>query len=197
MRRLTLALALLFGLASCGAESIWASDEAVQAAKYRHAGPTSITLVTVVNNVNGSGAHAALVVNASQRVIFDPAGTFGHETIPERNDVQYGATERMYATYINYHTRQSFDTYTQEIQVAPEVAEAALRAVENYGAVPKAMCSRSVTEILATLPGFENFPRSWFPNQTRKAFAAYAGVSEKHFVDNDSDDNSYVLKQAF
>lgn len=38
-----------------------------------------ISLYTMVNNESGAGAHSALVINASQRVIFDPTGTFKHD----------------------------------------------------------------------------------------------------------------------
>lgn len=195
MRRFALSLVLVTGLAACGAEPIWDSDEFVQAARYVHDGPPSITLVTVVNKRNGAGAHTGLIINASERVVWDPAGTFQHETIPERNDVHFGASPGMLSAYINYHTRESFDTYTQEIIVSQEVAEMAYRAVLNYGAVPKAQCSLSTTEILGALPGFESIERGWYPNKTREAFAKLPGVVEKHYVDDDSDDNSYILQQ--
>lgn len=193
--RIVLGLVLLFGLGACAAEPVWAPDEAVAAVKYRDNTPPSISLVTVINNRSGGGAHSALVINASQRVIFDPAGTFKHPSIPERNDVIFGINPAVYGAYINYHTRKSFDTYVQKIQVSPEVAEMALKAVQEYGAVRKAHCSRAVTKILSGLPGFEGFPRTWFPKTLRRDFAKYPGVSEQHFVDDDSDDNSYILRQ--
>jgi len=195
LKRTFLGLVMLLGLAACAAEPVWAPEAQVQAAKYRHEGPPTLSLITVVNNKTGSGAHSGLMVSGSQRVIFDPAGTFKHASIPERNDVIFGVNRNVYSTYINYHTRKSFDTYVQTIKVSPEVAERALRAVQAYGAVPKAQCSRSLTSILAGLPGFEGFPQSWFPNATRKNFAKLPGVTEQHFVDDDSDDNKYLLLQ--
>ena len=35
---------------------------------------TSISLFTMVNNQNGRGGHSSLLIHASERVIFDPAG---------------------------------------------------------------------------------------------------------------------------
>ena len=78
------------GLAGCAgtAASVWAPDEAVARARYVHEAPPSITLITVVNNTTGGGAHSALLINADERVIFDPAGTWHHPQLPERNDVK-------------------------------------------------------------------------------------------------------------
>ncbi|MDZ4134002.1 MAG: hypothetical protein U1D06_00195, partial [Paracoccaceae bacterium] len=79
MGRLFACLALVLTLSACGtAEPIWATDEAVARARYVSTEPPSITLYTVQATRDGSGAHAALLINGSQRVIFDPAGTWHH-----------------------------------------------------------------------------------------------------------------------
>ena len=90
MLRLILALMLPLILAACGAESVWAPDEEVQRAIYRSDAPPSITVFTVVSTSNGSGGHSSLLINGSQRLLFDPAGTFNHPQLPERNDVLFG-----------------------------------------------------------------------------------------------------------
>ena len=87
MRRLILCFVALFGLSACAAESVYAPQQAVDAARYAAPAPTSITLFTVINNRSGAGAHSGLLINASQQVMFDPAGTWHHPRIPERNDV--------------------------------------------------------------------------------------------------------------
>lgn len=194
MRRLTLALLLLLGLAACGAEPISAPPGAIEAARYHHEGPTTLTLFTGINARTGASAHSALMVNASERVIFDPAGTFAHETIVEDNDVLYGATPTLVNAYLNYHVREAFSMYRQDIVVSPEVAEMALRAVQDYGAVAKAHCSISVTEILAGLPGFEDMPSNWYPTKTRINFARYPGVTERFYVNDPAVENGF--KQA-
>ena len=76
MRRLLIALLLPLALAACGAEKTWAPDVDVQRAIYHNDAPPSITVITVVSNSNGSGGHSALLINGSQRLIFDPAGTW-------------------------------------------------------------------------------------------------------------------------
>jgi len=195
MGRLFIWLILPLFLAGCAytAEPIWASDEVVAQAVYREPGPTSLTLFTVINNRSGAGAHAGLMINASQRVMFDPAGTWWNPSVPERNDVHYGITPRVLEYYIDYHTRETFRTVVQTMEVSPEVAEAALRAVQAYGAVPKAQCTVAISAILKGLPGFEEFPRSWFPKVAMRAFEQYPGVTTEVIYDDDADDNSSVL----
>ena len=76
MKRLFFALFATLFLSACGAEPIWAPDEAVAEARYEHVGPTSVTLYTVLSTRSGTGAHAGLLINGSERVLFDPAGTW-------------------------------------------------------------------------------------------------------------------------
>ena len=95
MKRLFFALFATLLLSACGAEPIWAPDEAVAKARYEHVGPTSVTLYTVMSTRSGAGAHAGLLINGSERVLFDPAGTWRHPKLPERNDVHFGITPKM------------------------------------------------------------------------------------------------------
>jgi hypothetical protein len=193
LRKLALCLILPLALAACGAEPVWAPDEAVQRARFVWDEPASITLYTVVRKKGGEGAHSGLLINASQRVIFDPAGTWHHPWAPERNDLHYGMTEKMRKFYIDYHARETYDVIEQKIYVSPEVAEAALRRAESYGAVNKAFCGNSVSDIVRGLPGFEGVPRTFFPNRIRRAFSEIPGVTEKLHEDGDPDNNSGVL----
>jgi hypothetical protein len=174
----------LFGLAGCTAEPIWAPEEQVQRAAYVHPGPKTITLVTVINNRSQSGAHSGLMINGSQRVIFDPAGTFRHPSIPERNDVQLGIRPPILNLYIDYHARDTFHVVLQEIEVTPEVAERALQTVQNYGAVPKAMCSNAISRVLAQIPGFESVGHSFFPAKTMNKFAELPNVKTSRVFDD-------------
>ncbi len=176
MRIALLCLSLPLALAACGAEPVWAPDEAVARARYVSNEPTSLTLFTVVSKRNGSGGHSALMINASQRVLFDPAGSFKVGSVPERNDLLYGITERMRKLYIDYHARETYDVLAQTILVSPAVAEQALREAQSYGAVNKAFCGNSVSDILKDLPGFENTPRTVSPIRISEAFAAHPGV---------------------
>lgn len=189
---LILVLLPLF-LAGCGAEPVWAPDEQVEAAVYRDASPTSITLFTMVNNRSNEGAHSGLMINASQRVIFDPAGSWWHRTAPERNDVHYGFTPTMQQFYTDYHARETYRVVMQTVEVPPEVAEQALARVEAYGAVPRAMCGISTSRVLKGLPGFEDMPSRLYPGRIMNAFAKLEGVETEVIYQEDADDNASVL----
>lgn len=193
MRKTAISLALTLTLAACGAEPVWAPDEAVARARFVSDEPASITLYTVVRKRGGEGAHSGILINGSQRVMFDPAGTWHHPWVPERNDLHYGVTEQMRKFYIDYHARETYDVIEQKIYVSPEVAELAIRRAESYGAVNKAFCGNSVSDIVRGLPGFESIPNTFFPNRIRKAFSELPGVTEKLHVDGDPDNNSGVL----
>lgn len=193
MIRLVLALMAMLTLAACGAEPKWASDEAVARARYVHGAPTTITLFTVVSTRDGSGAHSGLLINGSERIMFDPAGTWYHPAMPERNDVHFGVTPKMLTFYIDYHARETFDVIEQTIVVSPGVAELAAQRAKAYGAVPKAMCANSISSILRGVPGFETLPQTYYPKKLSEAFSQLPGVTSRKITDDDADDNHGVL----
>ncbi len=95
--------------------------------------------------------------------------------------------------YIDYHARETFDVVEQKIYVSPAVAEAAIRRAEAYGAVNKAFCGNSVSDILQGLPGFESIPKTFFPNRIMDSFGELPGVTRKLHKDGDPDNHSGVL----
>jgi hypothetical protein len=193
MLRAVLALLALLNLAACGADSVWAPDEQVQAARYVHDGPNAITLFTVINNRSNAGAHSGLMINDSERIMFDPAGTWNHPRIPERNDVHYGITPRIVNFYIDYHARETFRVVEQTVVVSPGVADLVARRVKEYGAVPKAQCANSISSILRGVPGFEGIRNTWYPNKLMEDFARIPGVTTRVIRDEDADKNHGVL----
>lgn len=191
-------LSLLFmavTLAACvgGAEPKWAPDDQVATARFVAEGPPSITLYTVINNRSEAGAHSGLMINASERILFDPAGTWQHPRIPERNDVHFGITDKIKNFYIDYHARQTFRVVEQTVIVTPEVAEMVAAKAKAYGAVPKAQCARSVTSILSGVPGFESITSTWFPKKLMEEFGQLPGVTGRTIRDEDADKNHGVL----
>lgn len=193
-RRLFLA-GLPLALSGCGAPRVWADDELVARSIYRHSGPTALTLFTMKNVGTENGAHTGLMISASQRVIFDPAGTFGHETIPERNDVHFGITPRILDFYRTYHARETYYVIEQYAEVAPEQAEVALRKVMEYGPVPKAQCTRATSTILGQVPGLEGYIRpALFPNGLHDQFAQLPNVMTFEHREYDSADKSEAVR---
>lgn len=194
MLRVILAVLGLTLLTACGAaEPKWASDEEVARAAYTHDGPPALTLFTVLARRDGSGAHSGLMINGSERIIFDPAGTWYHPRLPERNDVHFGMTPKMVNYYIDYHARETFDVVEQTIIVSPEIAALVAQRAKAYGAVPKGQCTRSISKILRPVPGFESLPSTWFPKPFMEAFGKLPGVKTRIITDDDADNNHGVL----
>lgn len=185
-------------IAACGgpAEPVWAPQDVVDTSRYTAPGSASVTLVTVRSTSSGSGAHSGLVISGSERVIFDPAGTFKLASVPERNDLHYGITPAALAVYIDYHARETYDVILQEVVVSRAEADALIARAAAHGAVPKAQCALSIGSILNSQPRFQGMPRSYFPNRLSKAFGALPGVSERVITDDDADANHGVLIRA-
>ncbi len=187
-----MAVCAALALAGCVGQEVWAPDEAVAKAAYRHDGPPRLTLFTMINNRSGAGAHTSLMINGAQRVIFDPAGSFGHETLPERNDVVYGITPPVADVYTRYHARETYHVRVQKLDVPRDTANRVFRLAQSYGAVPPAQCARATSAILAQVfPGAVT--PTWSPNRLAEDFATLPGVTERRLREYDSDDNSKVL----
>jgi len=188
-----LALSLLAGCASDTSPND-ATPEEVSRAAYRHDGPPALTLFTMINNRSGAGAHTSLMVNGSQRVVFDPAGSVRHSAVPERGDVLYGITPRIEDFYARAHARETFHVVIQRIEVSPEVAEKALQLVTTNGPVAQSRCTASTAAILRQLPGFESISGTWFPKNLSDQFGQLPGVTETKLFESDSDDKRKAIE---
>ena len=178
LRQTATLLVALFGLMllSACAEQIWASDEAVQAARHQHGGAPELTLVTIMNYASKRGDHAALFINGSERVIFDPAGSWTLDTIPERNDVHFGMTYAAGASFYASHVRPSHYSVVQRLVVTPDMAEQAMALALQAGPVPPARCAAATSALLRQLPGFGNVTATFFPKALMESFAQLPGV---------------------
>ncbi|KPQ20606.1 MAG: hypothetical protein HLUCCA24_02000 [Rhodobacteraceae bacterium HLUCCA24] len=189
-RRRFVLLPLAAAVAGCGPPNAgaWAPEEVVARAAYRGDGPPIIRLYTMVNNRSGAGAHTSLLINASQQVIFDPAGNVEHPGVPERNDVLFGVTTEFERIYRSAHARETHHVVIQTRPVSPEVAEMAFRAVQRAGPVQPAQCTLVTARVLSELPGFESIRPVWFPRQLMEAFGQLPGVTEEKLVEYDDPD---------
>ena len=127
--------------------------------------------------------------------MFDPAGTFQLDVLPERNDVLYGMTQQMEAYYVSYHARVTFYVIGQTIEVPQATAERALVLVQANGPVPKANCTRATSNILRQLPGFDGVGQTFFPNNLADDVAKIPGVQTKEFRENDADDKRIAAQE--
>ncbi len=187
--RLVLALTALLPLLAACAEHVYAPMEEVDARAWVEPGPPTLTLLTAINNRTGGGGHSALMVSGSQRVIFDPAGTWHHPTAPERGDVIYGVTPPIYGLYMDYHARPAYHMVAQEIEVSPDMAERALALVAAHGPANKATCGISVSGLLREL-GFTEIRRAWYPDRIMRDFADLPGVTRTELYDDTEDIDS-------
>lgn len=185
MRRLIICLILPLFLAACGAEPTWAPDDAVRKATFASGEAPSITLYTVISKNTGAGGHSSLLVDGTQRVLFDPAGTFQYPLAPERNDVHFGMTERMRKLYIDYHAREDWFVREQKIYVSLETAEDLRRRVQAYGAVSKSMCANSISSVLSQTAGLKGISHTYFPVALSDEFATLPGVASRDIFDGD------------
>lgn len=192
--RVFAAILMVGSLAACAVNTDNASDDAIRAVAYSDGGQSRITLYTMVSNDTGSGAHTALLINGSQTVAWDPAGSFRGEGVVARGDVIYGMSPKMVDYYTRYHARETYHIIVQELDVSPEIAEAALRKVMANGAVPQSQCALSTSAILRSLPGFEALPSTYYPNKLSDAFAQYSPI-RKELWEYDADDKSTVLRE--
>jgi|TARA_R110002049_G_scaffold29972_2_gene102038 hypothetical protein len=160
--------------------------EVVAAAAYSAPGPKTLTLLTVVNNRTGSGGHTALMVNGSQQVVFDPAGSFRDSRVVERGDVLYGMSPNWVQSYKSAHARSTFHVVSQEITVTPAQAERALQLVTTNGSVPGAYCANATSGILKNVPGFEGISKTFYPVKLQEQFAAFPGVTTTKYYENDA-----------
>lgn len=172
MARVVLVLGLPVLLAACGAPGEIRTASPEQAARAAHFSdaPPSITLISVINSSSGAGDHSALIINASQRVLYDPAGSFHHPAAPQNLDVHFGFSPGIEATYMNYHARETHHVVTQRLLVSPEVAEAALRAALSESKARPGQCSTKTTAVLRSV-GFDGVGGSVWPRTTMNNFA--------------------------
>lgn len=195
-RRFFLAAAPL-ALAGCGApEPVWAPDTLVNAVRYSHDGPPALTLFTMRKRSSGTGMHTGLMVNAAERLLFDPAGTFAGTNIAERNDVIFGITPRLEQYYISYHARETYYVQIQRAEVSAEVAQLAAHLIKTNGAVGKTRCAVVTGEILSQLPGFGFIRPGIWPGALADQFGTYPGVTSRDYYENDSDDKA-VARAAY
>jgi hypothetical protein len=197
--RVTNSIALIAGLfllTACGGKSVWAPDDVITRSSYTHPGPTTITLMTMINNTTKGGGHSALMISGAERILFDPAGTFNHPEIPERNDVLFGFNDPVLESYVDYHARPTINVVLQTLEVSPEVAADLTARVKANGPVPNAMCATVTSAILRATPGFEDLSSSLFPHHLMRDFAEYPGVTTQTVYDYFPEDEGNVFLEA-
>jgi len=166
-----------------------ASPDVIQQAAYTSTLPNSITLMTMVNESGDFGEHSGLLINASQQVLYDPAGTFRHSTSPNARDVNYGMHPAMVEYYKSYHARRGYYVVAQEIQVSPEIAELIFQRAVAQGQTAKLHCGISISSVLNGLPMFADIPTTYHPGKIMKRFAEVPNVTTTYVYEDDEGQN--------
>ncbi|TMV10267.1 hypothetical protein FGK63_04170 [Ruegeria sediminis] len=190
MFRFLIACLAVLSVAGCAtnSRSPQADPAEIAARSYREPGPATLTLYTMVNNRTGAGAHTSLMINARERVIFDPAGSFEADIVPVRNDVLYGITPAVEQAYRGSHARSTHHAVIQEVQVTPEQAEVAYRLAKQMGPVPGSLCANRTARLLQQVPGFEQIKVVYQPLKLSEQFDQILGVVTERYYENDDAD---------
>ena len=184
MLRLLLALTAAATLAGCEIYRPATYDEIARAA-YVSPEPPSITLLSMVNRSSGRSAHVGLLINGSEQVLYDPAGTFTHPDLPRRGDVHYGMTPRFVDYYERYHARFDYFVEAQKVPVSRATADQIIANAQARGQALKMTCALDVADVLRPVPPFQNVPMSFFPEALRADFAARPGVETRYVHESD------------
>ncbi len=197
MIRAALSLIVLLGvLAGCAGKQPFADQSELDAVRYVDNSEYYVTVLTMVSNRNGAGAHSTLIINAQERILFDPAGSFYRAGVPERNDVLFGISPRVEFFYKSAHARASHHVVSQKIPVSFEAAQRAYATALQYGGVGPAFCTSATSDIVSSLPGYEGISQTMFPANLMKQLEAYPNVEIDKYYEDDNPDLDAALRQA-
>ncbi|GHF37692.1 hypothetical protein [Seohaeicola zhoushanensis] len=194
--RSLIAASMALAVAGCAAKAPFADDATVAKARYSDPAQPSITLYTMVNNRTGKGGHSALLINASESVIFDPAGSFYADIVPERNDVLFGISPAVEQAYRSAHARSTFHVVRQTLPVSAAQAETAYQLALANGAVPGAFCANATSTLLSRVPGFEGIKTTFYPTNLQSQVAELPGVRTDSYYEGDSADLKDGLERS-
>jgi hypothetical protein len=189
MLRPLLALAFTLVLAGCEFYAP-AKPDTVARARYVSEEPPSVTLISMVSNRTGKAAHSALLINGSERVLYDPAGTFEHPDLPRRDDIHYGITPRFLDYYKRYHARFDYYVHAQKVPVSRETADRIFQNALAQGKTPKMLCAGSVTASVNDEQPFTGVRYTLFPERVREDFAQIPGVEDSYVREVDVGKNN-------
>jgi hypothetical protein len=178
-------LLLLPLLAACGVASNAPPPDMATRSVHTHSGPAQVTLLTVVNNRTGSGDHSALLIEGTERLIFDPAGTFDIPQVTRYRDVVYGVSPAVETVYLGYHARATHDVIVQTLPLTREQADAAIAAAEARGISAPGLCAVNSSAVLRAVPGLDGLQSALRPVRLSENFGALPGVQTRTVVMDD------------
>ena len=175
-------------LAACVNNTV-APPEDIAAMRFESAEAPFVSLITMVNDKSNGGEHSALLINGSQQILYDPAGTFRHSRVRRSEDIMYGMTEGLNDYYNSYHARFGYFVQVQKLAISLEQADAMIARAQAEGAVPKLTCGRATSDILNDFPQFAHIRTTYFPGRIMKKFGAIDGVQTTIIREDDIGQN--------
>ncbi len=194
--RLFLVLTVLGLLAACTGSTDLPPADQVAKRSFVSGQPSSVTLVTMKATRNGRGEHSALLIDGSERVLYDPAGSFSlPKYVHEHRDVHYGVTDEVMEIYNYYHARKTHFVEMLELPVSREMADLLISRADAEGPQPKMYCARAVGRVLKPVGPFGDVPITFFPEPVHEAFAKIPGVKRTEIREGDVGQNlSFIPK---
>ncbi len=188
MRQAMLAFAAAVILSGCEMYEP-ASYDQIAAARYVSPEPPSVTLMSMVNTKSGRSEHSGLLINGSQQVLYDPAGTFTHPDLPRRGDIHYGMTPRYVDYYERYHARFDYFVEAQKVPLTRAQADQLIANAQARGQSMKMTCGLDVADVLQPVPPFQSVRKTLFPQGLRDDFEHLPDVRDSYVYENDVGQN--------
>lgn len=189
MLRCLVALLLAVTLSGCEVYTAATPDE-IARARYVSPEPPSVTLLSMVNSKSGRSAHSGLLINGSQQVLYDPAGTFTHPDLRRAGDIHYGMSPRFIDYYERYHARFDYFVETQRVPVTREAADQIIANAQARGGSFKLECALTAAAVLQPVAPFDQYVRTTlFPEALRQDFARIPGVKTRYVYESDVGQN--------
>lgn len=178
-------LGALMALAGCAGASDAEFEEISRTIAYRPSGSPSATLITS-QEVNGSGEiHAALVVKASQQVIYDPSGSFIDPGTRRIGDALYGVTPEILEKFALHQADRRHNAVLQTASVDPESAETLLQRVRRAGGAFPGFCAATIADVISGVGPFASVRETMWPSDLSEDFASIEGVETRIVTDDD------------
>ncbi len=175
-------------LGACVNNSTYPAEEIASMRVVTEAAPF-VSLITMVNDKSGGGEHSALLINGSQQVLYDPAGSFRHSRVLRSDDMMYGMTPGLVDYYNSYHARFGYYVKIQKLEISRELADALIARAQAEGAVPKLTCSIATTNILSDFDMFASIGKTFLPGRQMRRFGALPGIEETIIREDDIGQN--------
>lgn len=195
--RIFLSLLAASVLAGCiSASDLPPTDQIARQAHVTGDAP-SVTLVTMLSEKTGRGEHSALLIDGSERVLYDPAGSFSLPRYShEHRDIHYGVSDQVMEIYNFYHARNTHFVEMLKLNISREMADLLIARANEIGPQPKMFCAQAVSRVLKPVGPFGDIPITFWPGPIHDAFERIPGVVKTELHDGDVGQNFIVVPKG-